>query len=94
MIHNDISYVISGSQMILPSNIYNKTNPNKRHILLMKVYSNVNWKNEKLIMNEQFIKLYRNTDLPPEIKKLQTPLIFFKQLLTMSLLYKLLFTWN
>lgn len=63
----------------------------KRSTSPVKVYSNVRWKKGNLIMNEQFLKFNRNTDLPSEIKNLQTPLEFFKYFFDDALLQKILF---
>lgn len=73
------------------SNISNSKKPNKRHISPVKVYSNVDWKIGNLIMNEEFIKFCGNTDLPPEIKNLLTPLEFFNYFFDNFWLEKILY---
>lgn len=78
------------TQRVLPD-ISNNKKTNKRPISPVKVYSNVDWKNGNLIMNEQFIKFSGNTDLPTEIKKLYTPLEFFKYFFDDILLEKILY---
>lgn len=100
IIQNNNKFKTDQTPPVLPknTNIYNKKPQNenrdkqyKRPMSPVKVYTNVRWKKGNLIMNEQLLKFSGNTELPPKIKNLQTPLEFFKYFFDDELLQKILF---